>query len=118
MFSKLKYVNAPNFKEFREQWQAKYLDGLVVHSKAFDGLKGDFPIGFLVWESEQEGSDEWIKTKALDRSGEIVGEKVFYKDNEQQPLSDGFVRPRSNKQDALPLKKCHHTHHQHQGRER
>lgn len=104
MFSKLKYVNAPNFKKFREQWQAKYLDGLVVHSKAFDGLKGDFPIGFLVWDLSKKETTNEIKTKALDRSGEIVGEKVFYKENEQQPLSEWFVRPRSNKQDALPLK--------------
>ena len=46
MFSTLKYVNAPNFEEFRLQWKAEYLGGFVVHSKAFDGIKGDFPIGF------------------------------------------------------------------------
>ncbi|MFN9320660.1 MAG: hypothetical protein ACK58Q_08755 [Chitinophagales bacterium] len=45
MFSTLKYVNAPNFEKFRGIWNAKYLGGFVVHSKAFDGLKGDFPIG-------------------------------------------------------------------------
>ena len=39
MFSKLKYVNAPNFEKFRENWNAEYLDGFIVHSKAFDGLK-------------------------------------------------------------------------------
>ena len=38
MFSKLKYVNAPNFETFRDVWQAKYLDGFIVHSRAFDGL--------------------------------------------------------------------------------
>ena len=51
MFSKLKYINAPNFEEFRKQWNAEYLGGFVVHSKAFDGIKGDFPIGFLVWQT-------------------------------------------------------------------
>lgn len=104
MFSKLKYVNAPNFKEFRDQWIAKYLDGLVIHSKAFDGLKGDFPIGFLVWDLSKNAATNEIKTKALDRNGEFVGEKVFYLETDQQPLSEWFVRPRSNKQDALPLK--------------
>jgi len=39
MFSKLKYVNAPNFEEFRKVWDAEYLGGFIVHSKAFDGLK-------------------------------------------------------------------------------
>jgi hypothetical protein len=51
MFSTLKYVNAPNFEEFRNNWNAKYLGGFIVHSKAFDGLNGNFPIGFLVWKT-------------------------------------------------------------------
>ena len=39
IFAKLKYVNAPNFEHFRERWLAKFLDGFVVPSKVFDGLK-------------------------------------------------------------------------------
>ena len=50
MFSTLKYINAPNFSKFRRKWQAEYLGGFVVHSQAFDGLKGHFPIGFLQWD--------------------------------------------------------------------
>ena len=53
MFSKLKYINAPNFEKFRNEWSAEYLSGFVVHSKAFEGLKGNFPIGFLIWKTEQ-----------------------------------------------------------------
>ena len=52
MFSTLKYVNAPNFGKFRNEWKAKYLAGFVVHSKAFDGLDGDFRSGF--WFGIQE----------------------------------------------------------------
>ena len=44
MFSKLKYVNAPNFEEFRKMRNAQYLDGFIVDSKSFEGLKGNFPI--------------------------------------------------------------------------
>jgi hypothetical protein len=53
IFSKLKYVNAPNFEKFRQAWNAKYQGGFIVHSKAFDGLNGDFPIGFLIWKTDQ-----------------------------------------------------------------
>lgn len=52
MFSKLKYVNGSNFEKFRQSWNAEYLGGFVVHSKSFDGLKGSFPIGFLVWDTK------------------------------------------------------------------
>ncbi|MGB4583336.1 MAG: hypothetical protein WBI05_04335 [Rhodoferax sp.] len=39
IFSKLKYVNAPNFDKFRDDWNARFLSGFVVHSQAFDGGK-------------------------------------------------------------------------------
>ena len=36
IFSTLKYVNAPNFEDFRKQWDADYKGGFIVHSKAFE----------------------------------------------------------------------------------
>jgi hypothetical protein len=82
MFSTLKYVNAPNFEQFRERWNAKYLGGFVVHSKSFDGLKGDFPIGFLVWKSDQRASTKTplreVVTEVLNKHAKPIGEKTFY----------------------------------------
>lgn len=104
MFSTLKYVNAPNFTRFRAQWMAKYLGGFVVHSRAFDGLNGDFPIGFLIWDTARNAPPIEIHTTALDKTGLVVGKKSFYLKQDQAPLSEWVVRPRSNRQDALPLK--------------
>ncbi len=80
MFSTLKYVNAPNFEKFREIWSAEYLGGFVVHSKAFDGLTGNFPIGFLVWKTNNKKKNEIneIVTDVLDKNAEPIGEKRFY----------------------------------------
>lgn len=103
MFSKLKYVNSPNFLQFREKWHAKYLDGFIVDSRAFDGLKGNFPIGFLVWDLGRVDPVSSISTIALNRGGDVVDEKVFYLTLPRTPLADWIVRPRSNKQPALPL---------------
>lgn len=104
MFSTLKYVNAPNFHEFRNAWTAHYLDGFVVHSKAFDGLKGNFPIGFLIWDIGVRQPAISVTTTVLDKSGQTVGEKTFYRVTEQDLLSEWIVRPRSNNIAALPLK--------------
>ena len=104
MFSKLKYVNAPNFGEFRRRWTARYLDGFIVHSAAFDGLKGDFPIGFLIWDLAQNEPAKRIDTIALNQTGEVIAEKAFYRELPRLPLADWIVRPRSNSQPALPLK--------------
>jgi hypothetical protein len=108
MFSKLKYVNAPNFEKFRMHWSAKYLDGFVVHSKAFDGLKGDFPIGFMVWKTDHLRKKKWvidtIAAEVLDKDANPIGEKHFYSLPNESFLSEWFKRPRSNNVDALPLK--------------
>lgn len=49
-FSTLKYVNSSNFIKFRETFQAKFLKGFIAPAYTFDNVKGDFPIGFLVWD--------------------------------------------------------------------
>jgi hypothetical protein len=104
MFSTLKYVNAPNFAHFRERWSPKFLDGFVVHSRAFDGVKGDFPIGFLIWDTLKKSSLDKVRTIALDKDGYPVGEKTFYRDEKQAPLSDWVIRLRANRDDVVPLK--------------
>ena len=104
MFSTLKYVNAPNFVSFRKSWTAEYLSGFVVHNRAFDGLKGNFPIGFLIWDLGRDKPADTINTVALDRAGEAIGEKQFYRVTPRPPLADLIERPRSNAVLAVPLK--------------
>lgn len=108
MFSTLKYVNAPNFEEFRKTWDSDYLGGFIVHSRAFDGLKGNFPIGFLMWQtSHGDGTLSQIgeiSTEILDKDAKPIGEKTFYNLPNSLFLSEWITRPRSNTEDALPLK--------------
>jgi hypothetical protein len=108
MFSKLKYVNAPNFEKFREDWNSKYLGGFVVDSKSFDGLKGNFPIGFLIWETNQEAKKRYriieIITDVLNKNAQPIGEKHFYNLPNAQLLSNWIKRTKANDVDAIPLK--------------
>ncbi len=108
MFSKLKYVNAPTLEEFRNIWQATYLGGFVVHSQAFDGLKGNFPIGFLVWATNQSATKKIpvteISVEVLDKNVQEIGEKIFYNLPNEQLLTNWISRPKTNKQDVVPLK--------------
>ena len=103
MFSTLKYVNAPNFEQFRDKWKAKYLGGFVVHSKAFDGLKGDFPIGFLAWDTSVNEPLVSIETTALDKDGNGVGDKSFYNLPNDGFLSNWMARLKKNDAEAVPL---------------
>ena len=116
MFSTMKYVIAPTLDIFRNNWNAKYLGGFVVHSKAFDGLKGEFPIGFLVWKTNnnqqtlkvfrnlQGLAAAEIITDVLDKNANPIGEKTFYNIPNKQLLTNWIERPKTNKQEVIPLK--------------
>ncbi len=106
MFSTLKYVVAPNFEEFRSIWNAKYLGGFAVHNKAFDGLKGNFPIGFLVWKTTQNKKDivKEINVEILNKEAIPIGEKVFINCPNEELLTKWISRPKPNKIPALPIK--------------
>ena len=108
MFSKLKYVNAPNFEKFREAWKAKYLGGFIVHSKSFEGLKGNFPIGFLIWKTDMLSNKKIdiseISTEVLDKKAQAIGEKVFYNLPNNSFLNVWITRPKPNNIEVIPLK--------------
>ncbi|MDP3423893.1 MAG: hypothetical protein Q8S32_09030 [Burkholderiaceae bacterium] len=107
MFSTLKYINAPNFEKFRDRWSATYLGGFVVHSKAFDGLSGNFPIGFLVWKTHQNTGHSApiteITTEVLNRHAQAIGSKNFCNLPNSQLLTKWIGRQKANETDALPL---------------
>jgi hypothetical protein len=104
MFSTLKYVNAPNFEQFRQQWQAKYLNGFVVHSKTFDTLKGNFPIGFLIWDTSKKKTITEITATVLDKNANMIGKKTFHNLPNKTLLNVWLKRPKSNRIEVIPLK--------------
>lgn len=108
MFSTLKYVNAPNFEKFRQQWKARFLDGFIVHNQTFDGLKGNFPIGFLIWKtypkSNKYSKISTITTDILDRTAKPIGNKTFHNIPNNKMLNVWLNRPKRNAEFALPLK--------------
>jgi len=104
IFSKLKYVNAPNFELFREHWRAKYLGGFVVPSKVFDGLNGDFPIGFLVWDTSIKIPITEVSCEVMSKKVLPIGEKTFYSINSEELIGNWIIRPKANKTEVIPLK--------------
>jgi hypothetical protein len=108
MFSTLKYVNATTMEAFRDNWSAKYLGGFVVPSKAFEGLTGNFPIGFLVWKTDQNRAKKWlideVAVDVLDKQTTPIGEKRFFNLVANELLTNWITRPKTNKTEVVPLK--------------
>ncbi|EAK0960013.1 hypothetical protein A0Z68_02445 [Campylobacter upsaliensis] len=77
-FSTLKYVNSSNFIKFRETFKAKFLKGFIAPAYTFDNVKGNFPIGFLVWDLAQSQIIKSITLDIFNDSGAGLGKKKFY----------------------------------------
>ncbi len=107
MFSTMKYINAQTLERFRSVWNAKFLDGFVVHSKAFDGLDGDFPIGFCIWKTDNlkkhVGFPNEISCEVLDKNANPIGTKCFYNIPNEKLLTNWIKRPKTNDEPCVPL---------------
>ncbi|MGL2757009.1 hypothetical protein ACQJ8F_07360 [Helicobacter pylori] len=78
-FSTLKYLNSSNFKKFREVFKAKFLEGFMVPADSFDNVTGQFPIGFLVWDTATPPlkPTNALNLEVFDSLGEFLGYKTF-----------------------------------------
>ncbi|WRD53163.1 hypothetical protein E5E68_06745 [Helicobacter pylori] len=82
-FSTLKYLNSSNFKKFREVFKAKFLEGFMVPADSFDNVRGQFPIGFLVWDTATPPlkPTNAINLEVFDSLGEFLGYKNIVNEN-------------------------------------
>ncbi|MDR2537114.1 MAG: hypothetical protein LBC46_02300 [Treponema sp.] len=69
LFSKLKFVCAENFAKFRKSFKADFKAGFAVHANTFDNVKGNFPIGFTVWDLKGVCFPEFIELDILEEGG-------------------------------------------------
>ena len=108
MFSTLKYVNAPNFETFRQNWNAEYKDGFIVESRAFEKLDSEFPIGFLIWKTyhgtNKNHTIDKISIEAFDKNEQYVETKDFYNLPNEKMLNQWIDRPKANNEPRIPLK--------------
>lgn len=104
IFSKVKYISTPTLNEFRNVWRAEYLGGFAVHSRSFEGLKGNFPISFFIWDTAGNAVIDHVTAIALDKSGNQISEKTFLNYDGLKLLTDWVQRHPSNKQAVVPLK--------------
>lgn len=77
-FSTLKNLQSSNFKEFRNAFQAKLERLFVVPADTFDNVKGQFPIGFFIWDTAIKEHFEQIEADVWDSNAELIDQKGFY----------------------------------------
>ncbi|EQD90554.1 hypothetical protein L932_01205 [Helicobacter pylori PZ5026] len=102
-FSKLKYLNSSNFKKFREIFKAKFLEGFMVPADSFDNVKGQFPIGFLVWDTATPPlkPTNALNLEVFDSFGGFLGYKIIHSCNKVLFLADYLQKFQPTKKDTF-----------------
>jgi hypothetical protein len=94
-FSKLKFVNGSNFKKFKEFFLAEFVSGFVVPGDTFDNVKGQFPIGFTIWNTAIKSRINVVSTDVYDKKGNFISTKNFYGELPES-INKWFVKFQSN----------------------
>ncbi|TAF45607.1 MAG: hypothetical protein EAZ51_03990 [Sphingobacteriales bacterium] len=94
-FSTLKILQAPNFLEFREFYQAKLEKIFLVQADSFDNVKGKFPIGFFIWNTDKKERFENIEADIYDSKGEFIGNKNLYNSSRLKSINDWLITTRN-----------------------
>lgn len=76
-FSKLKALQGSAFSEFREIFKAELVKSFVVPAFTFDNVKGNFPIGFKIWNTAINNPFEETISDVFDETGNLIGQKTF-----------------------------------------
>lgn len=84
MFSKLKNLQAPNFKLFRSSVKASPKKLFLVPSSTFDNVRGSFPIAFSIWDLDKVKAFTSILADAYDRDGTFLYKKSIYSYDDQK----------------------------------
>jgi len=77
-FSTLKFVNSQNFLKFRQYFKGEFKKGFICKANTFDNVKGNFPIGFLIWDLSTKNEIKKVETDIVNENSEFIGLKSFY----------------------------------------
>ena len=62
-------MQGANFEQFRKCFLAKPEKIFIVPGNTFDNVKGDFPIGFFIWNCESKEKRDYFYGDIYDQAG-------------------------------------------------
>lgn len=75
-FSTLKLLLAPGSQKFRQLFTARLCRMALLPADTFDNVKGQFPIGFKIWRTDEAQPFQDIVADVYNREGNKIGEKT------------------------------------------
>lgn len=77
-FSTLKILQSSHFLDFRQHFRAKLEKVFLVPADTFDNVKGKFPIGFKIWNTNKKDIFKEIEADIYDKKESFIGTKILY----------------------------------------
>ena len=87
-FSTLKILQAPNFKNFRNYFNARLEKLFLVPADTFDNVNGQFPIGFFIWDTSQKEQFKQILADVYDENGQFMCKKSIFSYDTSKYISE------------------------------
>ncbi len=113
-FSKLKILQGPYFREFRKAFQAQLGRSFVVPSNSFDNVKGQFPIGFFIWNLDKKEVFEETTCDVYSCDGDLIGTKLICSYDNSTLLNDWLRGTWKTTEEAIGWIVCNGNDFQHQ----
>jgi len=100
-FSKLKLLQGSAFVSFRQTFQAKLEKIFLAPANTFDNVKGSFPIGFKIWNTDQKEEIENIIADVYNAYGNFQDTKKLYIFTKQQYINSWISLFKANNDNAI-----------------
>lgn len=113
-FSKVKHIQSPNFDTFRTIFKAKLEKMFIVPGNTFDNVKGQFPIGFFIWNTHIEDHFEECLSDVYDENADSIKEKRFCNYSNYKTINEWFKKFVDKENNELSAMCCIGTDFQHQ----
>lgn len=92
IFAKLKFLQSPYFRQFRNSFKAVLKKMFIVPADTFDNVKGSFPYGFMVFDTKEKEVFRQCVADTYDHDGQSLGGKTILSYDGMRLLND-WLRP-------------------------
>ena len=101
VFSKLKILNAPFYVTFRNNFLAELKSLFICPASTFDNVKGPFPIGFQIWDTDIKTKFKKIESDVYEKEGSFLMKKNFYSYENDNYINSWILKYRQNKKENI-----------------
>ena len=102
-FSKLKLLNGTNSEVFRNNFLAQLETIFIVPADTFDNVKGKFPIGFKIWDTDKKIKFEKIEADVFDKKNNLIQIKSIYSYDDEKGKINNWIKSINHLNDTFKI---------------